>query len=133
MIVSVDPASPTPPYEQIRAQVAMSISTGVLAAGTRLPAIRQLAADLGLAGGTVARAYRELESSGLIVTRGRHGTHVATGVPTLSAEERAERLGAAAKSFAVAVAQLGMSLEDAVGVAREFTETTIAGPLRSMP
>ena len=48
--------------------------------GTRLPSIRQLAGDLGLAGGTVARAYRELEQEGVVATRGRHGTVVAEPV-----------------------------------------------------
>ena len=75
MIVSVDLDSPLPPYEQIRAQITTMAASGVLPPGSRLPAIRQLAADLGLATGTVARAYRELEAAGVIITRGRHGTH----------------------------------------------------------
>jgi GntR family transcriptional regulator len=74
VILRVDPGSAVPPYEQIRTQVATMAATGVLPVGTRLPPIRQLARDLGLAGGTVARAYRELEAAGVIVTRGRHGS-----------------------------------------------------------
>jgi DNA-binding transcriptional regulator YhcF (GntR family) len=69
MIVSVDPALPVPPYEQIRAQVETMIALGTLPPGTRLPSIRQLAGDLGVAANTVARSYRELETSGLVVTR----------------------------------------------------------------
>jgi DNA-binding transcriptional regulator YhcF (GntR family) len=76
MILRVDTASAVPPYEQIRGQIATMIGTGVLPVGRRLPTIRQLAADLGLAGGTIARAYRELEQAGLIRSRGRHGTFV---------------------------------------------------------
>ena len=66
MILEVDPRSAVPPYEQLRQQVTALVRAEVLTTGTRLPAIRQLANDLGLAGGTVARAYRELESDGIV-------------------------------------------------------------------
>jgi DNA-binding transcriptional regulator YhcF (GntR family) len=72
----VDLASAVPPYEQLRVQIADLITLGTLRPGARLPSVRQLAADLGLAGGTVARAYRELEHAGLVEGRGRHGTLV---------------------------------------------------------
>ncbi|MEU9174394.1 GntR family transcriptional regulator [Streptomyces sp. NPDC048420] len=75
--VRVDTDSPVPPYEQIRAQLAALITTGRLPEGERLPTVRQLAADLGLAAGTVARAYRELEAASLIHTRRGAGTRVA--------------------------------------------------------
>lgn len=75
--VRVDTTSPVPPYEQIRAQLAALITTGRLPEGERLPTVRQLAADLGLAVGTVARAYRELEAASLIRTRRGAGTRVA--------------------------------------------------------
>ena len=75
--------SATPPYEQIRTQVSSLIALGTLAPGTRLPTVRSLAADLGIAAGTVARAYRELEMTGLIETRRRNGTVVA-GTPPAS-------------------------------------------------
>lgn len=78
--ISVDLGSATPPYEQIRSQVSSLIALGTLAPGTRLPTVRSLAADLGIAAGTVARAYRELEQSGLVETRRRNGTVVA-GTP----------------------------------------------------
>lgn len=45
---------PTPPYEQLRRQFAEGIRSGLLDAGTKLPPLRQLAADLGLTPGTVA-------------------------------------------------------------------------------
>lgn len=67
---------PTPPYEQLRRQLAAMISTGVLRVDARLPPLRQLAGDLGLAVGTVARTYRELEQEGLVVTRRGGGTRV---------------------------------------------------------
>lgn len=72
-------ADPTPPYEQLRRQLADLIGAGVLVPGDRLPPLRQLAADLGLAAGTVARTYRELEAAGLVVSRRGGGTRVADG------------------------------------------------------
>lgn len=76
MNLAVDTASSVPPYEQLRAQIATMVSSGALAAGTRLATVRQMAADLGLAPNTVARAYRELEADGVIDTHGRRGTFV---------------------------------------------------------
>lgn len=77
-MLTVDPGSDLPPYEQLRRQVEEQVRVGTLAPGTRLPAVRRLAADLGIAPGTVARAYRELEHGGIVRTAGRNGTVVAT-------------------------------------------------------
>ena len=75
----MDTTSPVPPYEQVRTQVASQASSGDLPAGTKLPTVRALATDLGLAPNTVARAYKELEADGVVVTRGRRGTFVGPG------------------------------------------------------
>jgi DNA-binding transcriptional regulator YhcF (GntR family) len=76
----IDPASPLPPFEQLRSQIASQAASGELPAGTRLPTVRQAAADLGVAVNTVARAYRELEADGVITTHGRRGTFVGSVV-----------------------------------------------------
>lgn len=78
--ITIDLADPVPPYEQIRRQLSSLIAVGVLQPGSRLPTVRSLAADLGIAAGTVARAYKELEQSGLIESRRRNGT-VVVGPP----------------------------------------------------
>jgi GntR family transcriptional regulator len=119
VILRVDPESAVPPYEQIRAQVATMVATGVLPIGTRLPTIRQLSKDLGLAGGTVARAYRELETDGVIVTRGRHGSFVdeANGSKRQKASDAA--LAEAAQEFAVRVRQLGADYARALKLAKD--------------
>ncbi|WP_458108945.1 GntR family transcriptional regulator [Arthrobacter sp. R3-55] len=74
--ITVDLSDPVPPFEQIRRQLSSLIAVGVLAPGSRLPTVRSLAADLGIAAGTVGRAYKELEQSGLIESRRRNGTIV---------------------------------------------------------
>ena len=90
MIVTVDTDSTIPPYEQIRAQILDAVQSGALAPGTRLPPVRRLAADLGLAVNSVARAYRELEAQGVVETRGRNGTVVSPhGDPATRAAQQA--------------------------------------------
>lgn len=76
-LLTIDADGPTPPFEQVRRQLTLLVESGRLVAGERLPSVRGLAEDLGLATGTVARAYRELEASGVVSTRRGAGTRVA--------------------------------------------------------
>lgn len=121
MIIEIDVASAVPPYEQLRSQLAAMVEARMLAPGDRLPSIRQLANDLDLAGGTVARAYRELEAAGVVETRGRHGTIVAAP-PTDAAVGREpagrDDLVAAARQFLGRVQHLGVEVESAIAVVR---------------
>jgi GntR family transcriptional regulator len=116
-LLRVDLSRPVPPYEQLRAQVAGLIAAGQLGPGARLPSVRQLAGDLGLAPGTVARAYTELEAAGLISTRHRGGTFVAETRPADSS--RLQALAAAADSFAARARELGLSDEAAEASVRQ--------------
>ncbi|WP_199286605.1 GntR family transcriptional regulator [Salinibacterium hongtaonis] len=103
----IDPRSAVPPFEQVRAQLLTQITSGKLAAGAKLPTVRRLAEDLGIAPNTVARSYRELEAAGLIETRGRAGSFVA------ARGDAAERqVQEAARHYADLVRRLGVS-EDA--------------------
>jgi GntR family transcriptional regulator len=83
LAVRIDLDSPTPQYEQLRAQLAALVTAGDLADGQRLPTVRALANDLGIAPGTVARTYRDLEAAGLVTTRRRVGTLVTAPAATL--------------------------------------------------
>ena len=107
--VAVDDTPSTPPYEQIRAQIAALVQSGALVEGERLPPVRALAADLGVAAGTVARAYTELETDGLVEGRGRSGTVVtgSTGDPAQA------RLRAAANRLVISARADGLD-DDAV-------------------
>jgi DNA-binding transcriptional regulator YhcF (GntR family) len=122
VILTVDATAATPPYEQIREQIARMVGGGVLTPGTRLPTIQQLANDLALAPGTVARAYKELERDGVVVSRRRAGTTVAAAPPKVPAREIREELDAAVERFALAVRQLGADPDDAIGRARRLLE-----------
>jgi DNA-binding transcriptional regulator YhcF (GntR family) len=113
--VTVDPGAATPPYEQLRAQIARLVGSGQLEPGARLPTIQQLANDLALAPGTVARAYKELERDGVVVSKRRTGTTVAAAPPRVPAREIRQELDAAAQRFALEVRQLGADPDEALG------------------
>ncbi len=115
----VDASDPTPPFEQLRRQLAAIVGSGELSPGDRLPPVRQLAADLGRAPGTVNRAYRELERAGLVLSRAGRGTTVAAGV-TVSPARRSDELAQLAAGFIGTARRLGADPEaiaDAVAVA----------------
>jgi DNA-binding transcriptional regulator YhcF (GntR family) len=113
MDIVIDADSAVPPYEQVRLRIAELAARGALAAGTRLPPVRQLATDLGLAANTVARAYRELEQAGLVETRGRAGTVVTTrATQTPAAAQKA------AQRYAEQARALGVSPQAALELAR---------------
>ncbi|MFE5484863.1 GntR family transcriptional regulator [Streptomyces sp. NPDC056527] len=106
--ITVDTDSSTAPYEQLRAQIAERARSGALPVGYKLPTVRGLAEELGLAANTVAKAYKSLEADGVIETRGRNGTFVA------AAGDAAERLAAsAAATYAAEARRLGLSRESA--------------------
>lgn len=111
--VTIDLVDPTPPFEQVRRQLTTFIETGQLPAGERLPSVRQLAADLGLATGTVARAYKELEGSGLVTTRRGGGTRVAPR-PAPTSQAARSLLDDAAESYLARARGLGATHEQAV-------------------
>jgi DNA-binding transcriptional regulator YhcF (GntR family) len=110
-VIVIDASSHLPPFEQLRAGLVDAVSSGELAAGERLPTVRRLAEDLGVAPGTVARAYRELEASGIIETRGRNGTFVSFhGDP---AHQQAQR---AAAAYAEQVRALRLDTDEALAL-----------------
>jgi len=130
-MITIDATSPTPPYEQLRAHLAEQIVDRRLAVGARLPTVRQLAADLGLAVNTVARAYRELEEAGLIETRGRAGSFVSA-----AGEHGRERTRRAAAEYAAVAASVGIDPAEAlriVAAALTGSPARPAAPARSAP
>jgi DNA-binding transcriptional regulator YhcF (GntR family) len=109
-MISIDSQSATPPYEQLRIQFVDEVQSGALAGGSRIPTVRKLAEDLGLAPNTVARAYRELEADGFIETRGRNGSFVSA-----QGDAAAKQAQAAARAYADRIQKLGVSRTTALG------------------
>ncbi|MFI1991974.1 GntR family transcriptional regulator [Actinoplanes sp. NPDC020271] len=117
MHIPIDHDAPTPPYEQVRLRIATLAADGTLAAGTKLPPVRQLATDLGLAANTVARAYKELEQAGLVETRGRAGT-----VVTARATGTSRRAQNAATAYAATIRALGIPTDTALALVKAALE-----------
>ena len=119
MDIRIDPDSPVPPFEQVRLRIAELAATGALTAGAKLPPVRRLATDLGLAANTVARAYRELEQAGLVETRGRAGT-----VITARATGTSLRAQQAATAYAAQIRTLGVPPETAIELVKAALGTS---------
>ncbi|MFF7159205.1 GntR family transcriptional regulator [Streptomyces sp. NPDC008139] len=105
--ITVDADAATAPYEQLRGQIAEEVREGRLPVGYKLPTVRGLAEQLGLAANTVAKAYRALEADGVIETRGRHGTYIA------AADARAREVAAAAAEYVARTRRLGLDRDAA--------------------
>lgn len=111
MKVHVDHDSVEPPYEQVGRQITEAVDSGELKPGEKLPPVRRLAAEVGLAVNTVAKAYKELESLGIVATRGRAGTVVLGRGADRAARE-------AAATYAGVVRALGLGEAEAVALVR---------------
>ncbi len=68
MQIRIDNASGRPVYQQIIDQVKRDIALGRLTRDEKLPTVRQLAGRLAINPNTIAKAYRQLEQEGIIVT-----------------------------------------------------------------
>ncbi len=120
-LLLVDMTLDVPPFEQVQRQIVSQIECGSLRAGDRLPPVRRLAKELGLAANTVAKSYRQLESSGVVETRGRHGTFVAGtasaryGQAAQAAREFVRRMRDLRITESEVLAILGVELENGRG------------------
>lgn len=91
--LKIDRSAKTPLTEQIRNSIAVAIESGVLAPGVRLPSWQDLAAQLGVARGTVRTAYEKLSAAQLIVASQAAGTHVADRPRASNRQEKPPDLG----------------------------------------
>jgi len=83
MRLRIDPTGGVPLGVQIARQIRLAVAAGRLGAGDRLPAARDLAAELRVNFHTVRRAYGELEAEGLLRCEQGRGTFVAEGAGPL--------------------------------------------------
>lgn len=106
--LDIDHASAVPPFEQLREALIERIGSGELAPGRKLPPVRALAAELGLAPNTVARSYKELEAAGFVETRGRGGTIVSPKLDDAARHRRALELS---RDYLAGMTALGVPRE----------------------
>lgn len=118
MRIHIESNDSTPVFEQLRRQILDLVREGELIAGTKIPTVRGLAATLEIAPNTVAKTYRELEQQGIIETRGRSGSFIASG-----GDPSRDIAARAANEFVKVVRSVGMSDEQA----RTFVEAALNG------
>lgn len=117
MRIRLDQRTPVPPFEQIRAQLALGVAAGRLVPGERLPPIRLLAEELDVSTNTIARAYRELINEGIAEASGRRGTRITAAPPVAhDVAQRTEQLEQAAERFALAAHELNAGTDEALEV-----------------
>ena len=125
MDITIIASSPEPVYEQIVRQIQDGVSSGHLEPGEALPTVRQLAGDLQLNRNTVARAYKQLEDRGVILTAGRRGTFVREDasreverIKSNRAERKVEQVVSALLGEGVTGDEIAALFRDALRVAR---------------
>ena len=101
-----------PIYLQVVNQIKFLIASGRLTSGEELPPIRVLAAQLLINPNTVARAYRELETAGIVEKRRTAGTYVSEQGSPLARRERVKILAERIDALLAEASHLGVSVED---------------------
>jgi GntR family transcriptional regulator len=110
--ITLDLKSGVPFYRQIIDQVKAAIATESIAAGDRLPTVRQLAVDLSINPNTVSRAYTELELTGLVETQMGSGTFVGDRKVKRNDVEQRRVLDQLCQEFLSRASTHGFTLED---------------------
>mgnify|MGYP001026685426 CR=1 FL=1 len=101
MQIKIDNASGRPVYQQIIDQIKRDIALGRLTREEKLPTVRQLAARLAINPNTIAKAYRQLEQEGIIVTKPGAGAFVANLDSSLSKAVKKRLVSAELERIAV--------------------------------
>jgi len=112
--IHISPNDGVPIYQQIVNQVKYLLASGSLLAGEELPPIRVLAEKLVVNPNTVARAYRELETAGLVEKRRTAGTFVSNAGSPLAFSERVKILSERVDGLLAEARQLGIGVDQVV-------------------
>jgi len=120
--LQIDSKSGVPFYRQIIEQIKFAVAHGRLGPGDRLPTVRQLAVDLAVNPNTVVRAYRQLETEGVIETQQGSGTFVGQERPEIDALERRRMLDQILTDLLARASSYGFSVEDVLAGLRRRKE-----------
>lgn len=123
MQLHLSPRDGLPIYRQIVNQVKYLVAAGRLAPGEELPAIRVLAEKLVINPNTVARAYLELEQSGLVTKRHGSGTYVSDAGSPLKRAERLKLLTQRADALLAEARHLDVDLDELIALIRQRSKT----------
>jgi len=119
MQIRISQEDGTPIYQQVMHQVRLLVSTGRLEPGEQLPAVRRLAQQLLINPNTVARAYRELESGGVVKSRPGAGVFVAEGSSPLSRKEKNRLVNERIDALLIEADQLNFDTETVLTMVKQ--------------
>lgn len=122
MQFEIDTKTGVPFYRQIINQVKLGIMTGTLKPGDKLPTIRSLAIQLKINPNTIAKAYNEMELSGIVITQVGNGTFIAKQKIERNEEKRRQQLAEICERILAAGKQLGFSKEEIIKILQEQKE-----------
>ncbi|MFN9446710.1 MAG: GntR family transcriptional regulator [Pirellulaceae bacterium] len=108
-----------PIYLQVMQQIKYLVASGRLQPGEELPSIRTLAEQLLVNPNTIARAYRELETAGVVEKRRTDGPFVAESVSPLARKDRLKLLNERIDQLLVEAFQMGFDLQDVLKLVQQ--------------
>ncbi|NLS97868.1 MAG: GntR family transcriptional regulator [Planctomycetaceae bacterium] len=117
-----------PIYLQIVNQIKYLVASGRLAPGDEIPPIRALAEQLLVNPNTVARAYRELETAGVVEKRRTAGTFVADAGSKLSRRECRKILAERVDALLAEAQQMKIPTTDLVRLIEERQQRMESSP-----
>ena len=123
MVFQISFKSGKPVYLQIVEQVKRAAASGVLQPGEPLPSIRPLAEELKVNRNTIAKAYGELESQGLIETHAGRGCFVSANHSPLKKEIRRRMLSEEIDSAIVQAHHLRVPRDEFIHLVNERFDT----------
>jgi GntR family transcriptional regulator len=126
--IHISPQDGVPIYLQIVNQVKYLVASGRLAPGEELPAIRVLAEQLVVNPNTVARAYRELETTGIVEKRRTAGTYISSTGSPLTRRERMRILTERIDALLAEARQLGIRIDEVADLLRQRDEILQPNP-----
>jgi GntR family transcriptional regulator len=112
MQIQIQAQGGVPIYVQVMQQIKYLVASGRLQPGDELPSIRTLAEQLIVNPNTIARAYRELETAGVVEKRRTAGTFVAEAGSPLARKERLRLLRQRVDQLLVEAFQMGFELDE---------------------
>ena len=119
MQIRISSRDGVPIYLQIMNQVKYLVASGRLVAGEQLPPVRKLAEQLLVNPNTVARAYRELESAGVLTARQGAGAFISDRGSPLAKKEQTRILQERIDVLLAEARQMGVNVDALVKIMRE--------------
>lgn len=121
-MLTINPHSSTPIYQQIIDAVKESVALGIFKEGDKLPTVRELAAQLTINPNTIAKAYQKMEQEGLIITMRSRGTFIVSN-HLISSEKAQELLMASIDKLIIDAYHMGIKSDDLIDLFEKRLDT----------